>query len=262
MRLNQLIVFDLDDTLIDTSDLYWRTRSAFVELIEPLVTSDPVQIVNTFEEIDSIHIKQDGFTPTRYLKTMLKTYENLKGSDSEDKDDILKAIQDCAGTITSEFPMPIIGARELLDWVFPRFDLALISRGEESLQLKKLDHVGFRKYFRLIEIVQRKSAKTFQDLINNAGFKPSETWVIGDSIQTDINPGIEAGARCIWYNYQHKFYYWRQEHGHARVGQSLIISDLREAIKILEKAPTASKRTDKIDCRETLKSKCNADGRY
>src|ERR1700724_1235560 len=129
MRHEQLIVFDLDDTLVDTSDLYWRTRTAFVKLIEPLVESNPDQIVDTFEDIDSVHIKQDGFIPTRYLKTMLKTYENLKAPGSGKNESVLRAIEDCARVITTEFPKPIDGARELLDWASPRFDLALITRG-------------------------------------------------------------------------------------------------------------------------------------
>jgi putative hydrolase of the HAD superfamily len=232
---DQLVIFDLDDTLVDTSDLYWRTRTAFVNLIDPLVESGPSQIVDTFEDIDSIHIRKHGFSPTRYLKTMLKTYENLRADSTKD-DHILKAIQDCARAITAEFPEPIDGARELLDWVHPRFDLALITRGEKSLQLKKLEHAGFKKYFRMIETVERKTSKTFQGVITSCGFSPGETWIIGDSIQTDINPGIEAGARCIWYAYRHKEYYWQQEHGHTPVGRFFKISNLPEAIGILEKS--------------------------
>jgi len=240
MQHDELIVFDLDDTLVDTSDLYWRTRSAFVKLIDPLVESDPNQIVDAFEDIDSIHIREDGFSPTRYLKTMLKTYENLRGADSRNNDSILQAIEGCARAITTEFPKPIDGARELLEWVYPRFDLALITRGEKSLQLKKLEHAGFRKYFRMIETVERKTSKTFQDVIEHSGFGPIKTWIIGDSIQTDINPGIEAGARCIWYAYRHKTYYWQQEHGHTPVGDFFEISNLREAIGILEKSSDTS----------------------
>lgn len=239
MQHDELIVFDLDDTLIDTSDLYWRTRSAFVKLIDPLVEADPNQIVDVFEGIDSIHIREDGFSPTRYLKTMLKTYENLRGADSRNNS-VLKAIEVCARAIRTEFPKPIDGAAELLEWVYPRFDLVLITRGEKSLQLKKLEHAGFRKYFSMIETVERKTSKTFQDIIEHSGFSPIKTWIIGDSIQTDINPGIEAGARCIWYAYRHKAYYWQQEYGHTPVGDFFEISNLREAIGILEKSRNAT----------------------
>ena len=142
-------------------------------------------------------------------------------------------------SVKADFPKPIDGARELLTWAFPRFDLALITRGEKSLQLKKLEHVGFREYFRLIKIVERKTAETFKNVIARSGFSPGKSWVIGDSIQTDINPGIEAGARCIWYTYRHKAYYWQQEHGHTPVGDFVEISNLREAIGILEKSLNA-----------------------
>jgi len=238
MRHDQLIIFDLDDTLVDTSDLYWRTRSAFVKLIDPFVESDANHIVETFEQIDSIHIKEEGFSPTRYLRTMLKTYENLKPTSSVKNPKILTAIQDCALSITTDLPKPIDGARELLQWSSSRFDLAVVTRGEESFQLRKLEQVGFRGYFNLIEVVKRKTPETFKGVITRTGFRPDGTWVIGDSIQTDINPGIAVGARCLWYAYKHRAYYWQQEHGHAPIGEFLKISDLREAIGILESSLT------------------------
>jgi len=235
MNREQLIIFDLDDTLVDTSDLYWRARTAFVNLIGPLVRADPDQIVNTFEDIDSIHIKEDGFIPTRYLKTMLKTYENLNAASGSNRA-ILREIRKCANLIRTDFPKPIDGAEKLLNWAFPRFDLALITRGEKSLQAKKIEDVGFRRYFRLMETVERKTAESFRNVIARLGFVPRNSWVIGDSIQTDINPGIEAGARCIWYAYRHKKYFWKQEHGHSAVGDFFEVSNLREAIPILEQS--------------------------
>jgi FMN phosphatase YigB (HAD superfamily) len=33
MKMEALIIFDLDDTLIDTSDVYWRAKSEFVRLL-------------------------------------------------------------------------------------------------------------------------------------------------------------------------------------------------------------------------------------
>jgi putative hydrolase of the HAD superfamily len=157
-------------------------------------------------------------------------------------DNVLKAIEHCARRITTEFPKAIVGAAELLEWAFSRFDLALITRGRKDLQLKKVDHVGFRKYFRLIEVVEKKTSRTFETVIAHAGFSPSKSWVIGDSIQTDINPGIEAGARCIWYAYRHDSYYWQQEHGHTPIGEFFQISDLRDAVHILAKSAGASVR--------------------
>ena len=124
-----------------------------------------------------------------------------------------------------------------MKWAFPQFDLALITRGKKTLQLKKLEHVGFREYFRLVETVERKTAESFKNVIVRLGFSSSNSWVIGDSIQTDINPGIEAGARCIWYAYHHANYSWQQEHGHSPVGEFFEISNLRDAIPLLEQSP-------------------------
>ena len=231
---NQLVVFDLDDTLVDTSDVYWRARTQF---IEQLASSGypSAQTLEIFESIDSGHIKTYGFAPERYRLSMMATYNRLLAqSGSVENPTLIKEIYRCGDLIRKTLPQVIEGARELLDYVSCRFELALLTRGDEVLQHWKLRELGLSRYFSTIKVVADKSADTFRQLICMTGHTSDQSWVIGDSVRSDINPGIGAGATCILYRYHHAYYRWQQEHGDEAIGPFYQIDNLREAIDVFD----------------------------
>jgi putative hydrolase of the HAD superfamily len=234
MRHEKLIVFDLDDTLVDTSDIYWRARTQFVEALA-LLGYEPNEVTEIFEEIDARHISMFGFVPERYGTSMVATYNHILEQHGHQPDlDVLRTIDSCGRVILDSIPKLIEDAELLLQWASKRFELVLLSRGEPLLQMKKLEYADLFRYFSEIKIVPDKNADTFRLLIGAAGYSPEMTWVIGDSIRTDINPGIEAGATCILYGYKHHSYHWRQEHGHSAIGPFYKAHTLKEVIDILE----------------------------
>ena len=231
-----LIVFDLDDTLVDTSDVYWRARSAFVELISSTTGMGNDTIIDAFERIDSEFILTSGFASGRYEQTMLKTYSLF--CSNTPTSDLLESIKACARIIQTDLPKPLPGARELLEWTSSRFRLALITRGERDLQLRKLQNVRFDRFFEVVRVVKRKEAAAFSAVIKEQGFTPDNTWVIGDSIGADINPGLEAGAKCIRYAYNHASYHWDPDSGVEPIGPFFQTSDLNTIIEILQSPST------------------------
>jgi putative hydrolase of the HAD superfamily len=240
MKHEQLIIFDLDDTLVDTSDVYWRARTQFVNELAAQ-DLDPEEITELFEEIDSDHIKKFGFAPERYGRSMLATYEQiLQRHNREAGPEILRVIESCGKAIVQSLPQLIDDAETLLAWASEHFELVLLTRGEFVLQMRKLEQAALSKYFSDVKVVADKDADTFRSVIKNAGYSPEKTWVIGDSIRTDINPGILAGAKCILYTYRHHSYHWRQEHGHAAVGSYYQADALKEVMSIL-RSPSSFK---------------------
>jgi len=212
MKNDELLIFDLDDTLVDTSEVYYRARRRFLEVLGKNEI-DTDMAVKMFEEIDSSHIERFGFSPERYGMSMLVTYETIaKKKGVRRSEETIKKIKSCGRMVLKEYPELIGEARELLGWASENFILALLTRGIYELQMKKIDHVGISKYFRCIEVVKEKNGLTVNRLIDRVGMKPASTWVIGDSIKSDVNPGIEAGTKCILYFYTHHSYRWEQEY--------------------------------------------------
>lgn len=241
----KVIIFDLDDTLVDTSDVYWRARNCFVNELKK-EGFEPGNIVEVFEEIDSVYMKTLGHAPERYTESMLATYKHLlEQKNAEIKEEALSRIRACGNIILEQLPQLISGSIELLEWTSQHFKLAILTRGDEQLQRRKLNHAGISKYFDLIKVVQMKDEESFFNIISEAGFRPEDAWIIGDSIKSDINPGIKIGASSILYLYSHHSYYWRQEYGLAAAGPFYLIYKLQAAIDIL-KSPSSFDRIHEL----------------
>lgn len=71
-------------------------------------------------------------------------------------------------------------------------------------------------------------------IIREVVFTPSDTWVVGDSITSDINPANRVGARCILYLYTHDSYHWEQEYGVPAEGPFYLARTLSDVRHILE----------------------------
>jgi putative hydrolase of the HAD superfamily len=239
---NQLLIFDLDDTLIDTSDVYWKARTSFgKKLLKEFSEKENIDektIINEFERIDSLNMKTWGFNPHRYGKTMFDTYDFFcKKFDHKPVPETLSHIHLCGNIIVNEIPKPINGAKHLLDWAVQQYKLVLITRGEDSFQKLKLNKLGMRQYFSLVEVVSKKDASVFERTLNITGYQSKNTWIIGDSIKSDINPGIQIKANCVLYSYKHPHYFWLQDNESFALGYFYKISKLEELKEIL-RAPS------------------------
>jgi len=71
-------------------------------------------------------------------------------------------------------------------------------------------------------------------LVRDQNFTPNSTWAVGDSIKSDIDPGLEAGTNCILYLYTHGVYQWVQEYGVQPIGPFYLANSLPQIRAILE----------------------------
>ncbi|MGP0628564.1 HAD family hydrolase [Nitrospina sp. 32_T5] len=234
MRYPELVIFDLDDTLIDTSDVYWRARNNFIEILAK-EGFDRKEILAKFESIDGENIKVLGHIPQRYGKSMQDTYLALKNNPGMDSfRNIEMDVKKCGNYIFNHLPELIDGALELIKWTAKHYTLALLTRGDVNFQKQKLKNVGLLEYFQHIQVVGTKNETAFRDLICETGFEARHSWIIGDSIKSDINPGIKLGMKCILYVYEHANYRWNQEYGEIAEGPFFCIDQLTQAKDILE----------------------------
>jgi putative hydrolase of the HAD superfamily len=234
MSEQRLAIFDLDDTLVDTSHVYWVSRSAFLDVMVREGFDKELALAE-FETTDSRHILEDGYVPERYERSMKATYEELCRR-AERSPNVLATEQiEAAGKIiVNSVPELIPGAVELLDSARALgYLVVLITRGIETVQRAKLAFHDLSKHFEIVKIVSMKSSETFNALINESKVKPSNAWVIGDSVRSDINPAIKAGANGILYLYTHPSYYWQQEYGVEPIGSFRIANSLPQVLHIL-----------------------------
>jgi putative hydrolase of the HAD superfamily len=79
----------------------------------------------------------------------------------------------------------------------------------------KVDRSGLGRYFAHTAIVKEKDAPAYRRLVEDRGFRPAETWMIGNSPKSDINPALEAGLNAVLVPHPHT---WVLEHQDLREG--------------------------------------------
>lgn len=100
------------------------------------------------------------------------------------------------------------GARELLDEFLrlKKYDLYIASNGIYDVQAPRIEASGIAPYFKDIFISEKigynKPSREFFDLCAERieGYKPEETIIVGDSLSSDIQGGINAGILTCHFN--------------------------------------------------------------
>lgn len=97
------------------------------------------------------------------------------------------------------------GAEALLKTLVTQYDLYLASNGSSAVQNARLDAAGIRPYFKRIfiseEIGANKPSPAFFRACFSAipNFQAADAIIIGDSLTSDIQGGLQVGLRTIWF---------------------------------------------------------------
>lgn len=98
------------------------------------------------------------------------------------------------------------GAEKLLETLYGRYELYIVSNGNLSVQDSRIASAGIGRYFNEIFISERigfdKPRKEFFDacFARIPDFDPKRAVIVGDSLTSDIRGGINAGIKTCWFN--------------------------------------------------------------
>jgi FMN phosphatase YigB (HAD superfamily) len=195
-RLNlQGIIFDLDDTLIDTfSMLITPLEEKAAREIARLNASQPIH-----EHLDKILLELRKREPIQI--------ENVLGEQFSLKTDALIKRQAVIGNLKgikldrlAMRPEVYIFLRELKE----KYKLFLLTEGNEDFQNRKIDHLGIRDLFREIRITstaEDSKERIIEDLIKeyeNDQLKSNSLLIVGNRLDKEIRAGNNLGIRTIW----------------------------------------------------------------
>ena len=74
----------------------------------------------------------------------------------------------------------------------------MVTKGNEAEQMDKLERSGLRSYFVEVEVLAEKSQAAYRELVDRHGFDPAQTWMIGNSPRSDVNPALAAGLHAVF----------------------------------------------------------------
>ena len=90
------------------------------------------------------------------------------------------------------------GVAETLSELAARHRLILMTKGDRAEQADKLARSGLAQHFTAIEIVSEKDPRTYREVIHRHELTPHSSWMIGNSIKSDINPALDAGLHAVF----------------------------------------------------------------
>jgi len=116
-----------------------------------------------------------------------------------------------------ECPMEVIeGVPETLEYLSPRHDLTLFTKGHPEEQKLKIGRSGWGTFFGHTAIVKEKDATAYRRLVEERGLDAERTWMIGNSPKSDINPALAAGLTRSFVPHAHT---WILEEAGAASGE-------------------------------------------
>jgi putative hydrolase of the HAD superfamily len=212
------LIFDADDTLWENNIYFEQAFDAFVAFLDHSSLTAP-QIRNILDEIELVNVKLHGYGAVNFGRNLQQTYRHLAEREIGESD--LAHVMSLAERILDQ-PIDLIeGVKETLDDLSTRHDLTLFTKGHPEEQRLKVDRSGLGCYFAHTAIVREKDAEAYRRLVAERRLDPAQTWMIGNSPKSDINPAIEAGLNAVLVPHAHT---WVLEHQDLRDGGSRLLT--------------------------------------
>jgi putative hydrolase of the HAD superfamily len=186
-----LIIFDLDDTLIDTSGCI--TPIKLEDAVHRMV-NEGLHLPNVSEAIEMIKRLDDSAESARH--TLLEFLE-IHGAEERFLEIGLKEIYE---NISSDIPVfPLDQVEEVLSELVMNHQLAIVTMGKKEQQIGKLKKAGIDSaIFSKIVVCEEGSKKPhYQGIAEELSCSSSEVVVCGDRILSDLTPAKELGYKTI-----------------------------------------------------------------
>lgn len=198
----ELVLVDFDDTLVDTAPRFQNARRDLFKLLADCGFSErDVERIH-HEEVDPMMRQTYGLGPARMEPSFRATYEALcrNGNCPVDVDISERAAS--IGRTVAGAPPVLAGALESLQQLAATFPTVLYTQsGDHEYQLGCVRACGVLDVVPLerVRICGRKTTGQFKAVIAEFGVAdPASVWMIGNSLRSDINPALEAGANAIY----------------------------------------------------------------
>jgi putative hydrolase of the HAD superfamily len=200
----QHIIFDLDDTLSYCNKYFSFVIQQFMDQMAEYFAEYSIDKVKFREkqlEIDLASIATAGLSSERFPDSFVQTYEyfcELTGRQKEKAEaNFLRKLGESVFTMEVE-PLPKM--YETLETLKEEgHELYLYTGGDEVNQYRKINQLELGTYFQhRIFVSVHKDTKALGAILTEIQADRENTWMIGNSLRTDIKPALELGINAIY----------------------------------------------------------------
>ena len=222
----QNLLIDADDTLWENNIYFERAIAEFISFLNHhQYTPDDVRHV--LYDVERENILKHGYGMHSFAEALVICFERL--SVEPVTPELHHTIRSIAYKI-AEHPMEFLpGVPETLADLSQRHRLFMVTKGNITEQLGKVERSGLKEYFTAIEVVAEKNAATYHQVVEKFGLVRDITWMIGNSPRSDINPALEAGLHAVFVPHDNTWMLERDDlRAHAVDGRLLQLSAFGE----------------------------------
>jgi putative hydrolase of the HAD superfamily len=216
----QTLLIDADDTLWENNIYFERAIAKFISYLDHREHSAQ-QVRAVLNEVERECILSHGYGLHSFAHALMRTFEQLAVEPVTREQH--ERIHSLAHAI-AEHPVEILtGVPETLEYLAARHHLILMTKGDITEQSGKVERSGLKEYFAAVEIVAEKNAQTYGEVTGKYGLAHDETWMIGNSPKSDINPALAAGLNAVFVPHDNTWVLEHEEVPEAPPGQRLLV---------------------------------------
>lgn len=238
----QQLIFDMDDTLIHCNKYFEMILSRFTDLMlewfqEYQLTTKEIRDKQV--EIDVAGVLKSGFASKHFPLSMIETYHYFsrmigRAVNMAEENHLMKL----GLSVYEQEIEPYPGMIETLDLLTRQgHELILYTGGEQAIQERKIEQMKLAVYFHdRIYIRQHKNEEALEGILSSRHFDRDNTWMIGNSLRTDIIPALTAGINTIYIKLPNEWTYNVVELKNKPTTAMYTVSSLEEVPHIIEES--------------------------
>ncbi len=219
------LLIDADDTLWE-NNIYFERVICEAQAILGRFGIDPRTFRQHLNQREREHIPVYGYGTVNFTRSLIEAFEDFLPADADSS--LRRRVESMALGIM-DHPIELLdGVPETLSYLSTRHCLFLVTKGDPEEQTRKIAASSLRHFFAAVEVLSEKNEAVYLGLLEKHGWNPDQTWMIGNSPRSDINPAISAGMNAVYIPHSHT---WILEHEepvkHPRLLEIERFSDLR-----------------------------------
>ena len=201
----EFLLLDLDDTILD---FHKAERIALSKTFREFSLEPTEAVLDLYHKINKWHWEQLELGVMTREQVLVGRFDQLFGELDMEVDAAVCMKQYERNLSIGHYFLP--GAEETIKRLHKKYRLFLVSNGTATVQHSRLTSAGLYPYFEQVFISQEigfnKPDKAYFDRCFERipGFLPEKALMVGDSLTSDIQGGINAGLRTVWINPKHK----------------------------------------------------------
>ena len=201
----EFLFLDLDDTILD---FHKAERIAISKTIREFGVAPTEEILDLYHRINKWHweqLEQGKLTRAEVLVNRFGVLFEKLGKEV----DAAKCAKIYEHNL-SQGHWFLPGAEEAVDRLSKKYRLFLASNGTASVQKGRMTSANLYRFFETVFVSQEigcnKPSKAYFDacFASIPGFDKEKAMIVGDSLSSDIQGGINAGIKTVWVNPGHK----------------------------------------------------------